>query len=274
VTSQRQTTVAIQISEKFHTAIIQTHYTEGCEISVKCLGEAMYKILVADDDKAMLQMVEQVLEHEGYDVTKARSGEEAIEKSNGVSHDLFLIDVGLPSVDGVEVCRMLREQALTAEKPIIFMTGQHNTYSVAEALEAGGDDYIRKPFAVRELTARIRAHLRRSTNSQLDDAPVLRILPNTYQVFVDDREIILTRIEFDLLMFMAQYPQKWHSTSDLLIAVWKYPKGVGDTALVRNHVRNLRRKLEENPDYPAIVQSRHGRGYSIRAHVQFTESVR
>jgi DNA-binding response OmpR family regulator len=234
----------------------------------------MYRILVADDDKAILQMVAQILDDEGYDVTEARSGEEVIVKAGSGNHDLFLIDVGLPSdMDGVDVCLYLREQPLTAEKPVIFMTGQHNTYSVAEALEAGGDDYIRKPFAVRELTARIRAHLRRSVGAQLDGAPNLRIMPTTFQVFVDDREISLTRIEFDLLLYMAQYPQKWHSTQDLLAQVWKYPKGVGDTALVRNHVRNLRRKLEDNPDHPAVVQSRHGRGYSIRAHVQFAESA-
>jgi len=229
----------------------------------------MYKILVADDDKAMLQMVEQVLENEGYTVHGVRSTEQALEEVNDDQHDLFLIDVGLPNMDGIELCRKLRDKPTTAEKPIIFMTGQHNGYSVADALEAGGDDYIRKPFAVRELTARIRAHLRRSNQALLEGAATLRIQPNTYQVFVDSREIMLTRIEFDLLCYMAQMPQKWHATNELLSDVWKYPDGVGDTALVRNHIRNLRRKLEINPDHPHIVQSRHGRGYSIRAHVQF-----
>jgi len=230
----------------------------------------MYKILVADDDKAMLQMVEQVLENEGYTVHGVRSTEQALEEVNDDQHDLFLIDVGLPNMDGIELCRKLRDKPTTAEKPIIFMTGQHNGYSVADALEAGGDDYIRKPFAVRELTARIRAHLRRSNQALLEGAATLRIQPNTYQVFVDSREIMLTRIEFDLLCYMAQMPQKWHATADLLSEVWKYPDGVGDTALVRNHIRNLRRKLEANADHPEIIDSRHGRGYSVRAHVQFT----
>jgi len=231
----------------------------------------MYKILVADDDNAMLQMVEQVLEHEGYAVSKARTMVEALDTAEADAHDLFLIDVGLPKQDGVELCRKLRNQPTTSEKPIIFMTGQHNAYSVAEALEAGGDDYIRKPFAVRELAARIRAHLRRSTNTMLEGAPTLRIQPSTYQVYVDDREIMLTRIEFDLLCHMSDNSQRWHSTEDLLTGVWKYPDGVGDSALVRNHIRNLRRKLEVNPDYPSIVQSRHGRGYAVRAHIQFAD---
>jgi len=230
----------------------------------------MYKILVADDDKAMLQMVEQVLEHEGYSVHGVRSTEQALVEIDDDQHDLFLIDVGLPHMDGVELCRKLRDKPITAEKPIIFMTGQHNGYTVADALEAGGDDYIRKPFAVRELTARIRAHLRRSNQAMLEGAANLRIHPNTYQVFVDNREIMLTRIEFDLLCYMAQTPQKWHATADLLSEVWKYPDGVGDTALVRNHIRNLRRKLEINAEHPEIIDSRHGRGYSVRAHVQFT----
>ena len=229
----------------------------------------MYKILVADDDSAMLQMVDQVLRHEGYDVSMASTVSEALEASELDLHDLFLIDVGLPRQDGVELCRKLRAKPTSAEKPIIFMTGQHNTYTVAEALEAGGDDYIRKPFAVRELAARIRAHLRRTTSSNAEGTPALRIQRNTYQVFVDGQEIILTRIEFDLLCFMAENPTKWHATNDLLMGVWKYPDGVGDTALVRNHIRNLRRKLESDPDHPSIIQSRHGRGYSIRARVQF-----
>jgi len=84
---------------------------------------------------------------------------------------------------------------------------------------------------------------------------------------------MVTRIEFDLLRYLSVYPNKWHATQDLLTNVWKYPLGVGDTALVRNHVRNLRRKLEINPDHPAIIQSRHGRGYTIRARVQISEAA-
>lgn len=232
----------------------------------------MCQILIADDDQAMLQMVEQVLDHEGYAVLSAGSVEEALDILDTTAPDLFLIDLALPGKDGVELCRVLRANESTTNAPIIFLTGHNTVYSAAEALEAGGDDYIRKPFAVRELTARIRAHLRRSYSFSNDDLASLRILPETYQVFVDDREVLVTRIEFDLLRYLAMFPNRWHATQDLLSNVWNYPEGVGDTALVRNHVRNLRRKLETKPDHPAIIQSRHGRGYSIRARVQMTEA--
>jgi len=233
----------------------------------------MYTILVADDDQAMLQMVEQVLLHDGYSVIAVSSVKEVFSFIDDETPDLFLVDVALPGMDGLELCRRLRGNPATSSIPIIFLTGHSSTYSVTEALEAGGDDYIRKPFAVRELSARIRAHLRRSNNMAPDNAPKLRINPETYQAFVDDREVSLTRIEFDLLHYMAKELDSWHATQDLLANVWNYPEGVGDTALVRNHIRNLRRKLEINPDYPSIIQSRHGRGYSIRANVQYPEQA-
>ena len=228
----------------------------------------MCKILIADDDQAMLQMVEQVLKQEGYHVLSAKSYEDAQEIIQYSRPDLFLVDIDLPGKDGVTLCRHLRNNPATANSPIIFLTGHHNVYSAAEALEAGGDDYVRKPFAIRELTARIRAHLRRIYTFDTEDSVSLRIMPDTYQVYVDDREVMVTRIEFDLLRFMCKMPQKWHGTQELLAGVWNYPNGVGDTALVRNHIRNLRRKLEQNPDHPEIIQSRHGRGYSIQANVE------
>lgn len=234
----------------------------------------MYQILIADDDQAMLQMVEQVLSHEGYDVVAVDSGNAVLDIIQDDTPDLFLIDVALPDVDGVQLCRKLRSNPSTNSVPIVFLTGHSNIYSVTEALGAGGDDYIRKPFAVRELTARIRAHLRRSANYSTDELASLKIVPDTYQAFVDDREVMLTRIEFDLLHYMVLNIDKWHATQDLLTDVWNYPEGVGDTALVRNHIRNLRRKLEINPDHPAIIQSRHGRGYSIRANIQFPQSAK
>jgi DNA-binding response OmpR family regulator len=233
----------------------------------------MSRILIVDDDASVLNMVEQLLDQDGYSVYKAHSGQEALALLESVTPDLFLVDLGLPRMDGITLCRHLRANAETANRPIIFMTGQHAPYTVTEALESGGDDYIRKPFAVRELSARIRAHLRRSNNFVVEDMPSLRIVPGTYQVFVDSREVLLTRIEFDLLNFLAQSPYKWHSTQDLLTNVWHYPNGVGDAALVRNHIRNLRRKLEHNPDHPAVIQSRHGRGYAIRASIEFMDTA-
>lgn len=231
------------------------------------------RILIVDNDASVLSMIEQMLDQDGYNVYKAHSGQEALALLETMTPDLFLVDLTLPRMDGVSLCRQLRSNADTANRPIIFMTGQQSPYTVAEALESGGDDYIRKPFAVRELVARIRAHLRRTGSLVVEDMPNMRINNGTFQVFVDGREVNLTRIEYDLLNHLCQSPNKWHSTQDLLIGVWKYPDGVGDAALVRNHIRNLRRKLEHNPDHPAIIQSRHGRGYSIRANIEFVNSA-
>lgn len=232
----------------------------------------MYEILVVDDDAQTLDMVELVLKREGYTVIRAFSATEALQTIEKTVPDLFVIDAVLPEMDGLSLCRTLRSHAQTANIPIIFVTGRDSPYSVAEALNAGGDDYIRKPFAPRELTARIRAHIRRSY--YLDgDVPSIRIYPSTYRVFVNDQEAHLTRVEFDLLKFLCSSPYRLHSTDDLLSNVWQYPNGVGDAALVRNHVHNLRRKLEQDPERPEIIQSRHGRGYVVKAHIQIEEET-
>jgi DNA-binding response OmpR family regulator len=226
----------------------------------------MYDILVVDDDPQTLDMVELVLKREGYNVIRAFSANEALKIVETTTPDLFIIDAVLPESDGLTLCRRLRGNPQTKEVPIIFVTGRNSPYSVADALAAGGDDYLRKPFAPRELTARIRAHIRRTF--YLDaDVPTLRIHPDTYQVFVNDREVHLTRVEFELLKFLCVSPYRLHSTDDLLAKVWQYPDGVGDAALVRNHIHNLRHKLELEPERPALIQSRHGRGYVVKARI-------
>lgn len=228
----------------------------------------MYKILIVDDDTNVLDMVEQLMEQEGYTALKARSGLEALRIAQFDKPDLCILDVGMPHMDGVMLCRTIRTIPGLTDVPIIFLTAHNTTYTVADALEAGGDDYVRKPFAMRELAARVRAHLRRA--KQNDMMPILQIMSKTYQVFLNQREIPLTRIEFDLLHHICSSPGKWYTTQELLEQVWEYPNGVGDAALVRNHIRNVRRKLEENPDKPTIIQSRHGRGYAVRANVRIT----
>ncbi len=231
----------------------------------------MPQILVVDDDIEILTMIELLFKQEGYATLKARSAAEALKLIETHTPDLLLIDVVLPETDGITLCRKLRRHAELENIPIIFLTGEDSPYGVVEALNAGGDDYIRKPFAVRELAARVRAQLRRSAFNE--SIPTIRLLPLTHQVFVNEREVELTRVEFDLLQHLCNYPDLWHTTRELLGGVWQYPQGVGDAALVRNHIRNLRRKLEDDPERPEIVQSRHRRGYIIRAHVQIGEGA-
>jgi len=233
----------------------------------------MYKILLVDDDVETLRMVEQYLEREGYIVDTALSAREALNMVETDAPELFIISTYLSGMDGLLLCRKLRDNPRTANLPIIFLTSQGSPYGVSDALGAGGDDYLRKPFALRELSARIRAHLRRSANYTGDDAPTLTVLPHNLTVLVNDRKVTLTQVEFDLLMFLCHSPHQLHSTQDLLTDVWRYPEGTGDAALVRNHIRNLRRKLESDPERPSIIQSRHGRGYAIKARIQIENQI-
>lgn len=233
----------------------------------------MYSILVANSDATMLQMMDQILTDEGYFVETASSSEDVLGLIDEQLFDLFLVDLDVAGgTNAIGLCERLRHNPVACEKPIVLLAPQTDVERALKALEVGGDDYLRKPFAIRELTARIRAHLRR-VNQMQDHFPSVQINPDTYQVFVENREITLTRMEFDLLYFMINSPKKWHATNDLLANVWNYPDGVGDTALVRNHIRNLRLKLEADPDHPNIILSRHGRGYTIHAKVRLEVAV-
>ncbi len=227
----------------------------------------MYKILLVDNDAETLEMIDQLLKREGYSIYRATSGHDVLRLVDSLVPDLMVISMTLSGMDGLTLCRKLRALPHTARTPIVFLNSSESPYGVADALGAGGDDYLRKPFALRELAARIRAHLRRVATKQ-DDVPRLRIVPDSLTVFVNDRKVLLTQVEFDLLLFLCSTPNQLHSTQTLLNDVWQYPRGTGDTALVRNHVRNLRRKLESDPERPEIIQSRHGRGYTVRAQVE------
>lgn len=233
----------------------------------------MYKLLIVDNDTETVGIIEQYLGREGYTVLTASNARDALKIAETHEPVLFVIDTVLPGMDGLALCRKLRTNPQTVNAPIIFLTQQGAGYAVADALEAGGDDYVRKPFALRELAARIRAHLRRMSAPYNDDMPILTIVPENLTVYVNDRRVSLTQVEFELLMFLCNAPQQLHSTEQLLTDVWRYPRGTGDAALVRNHIRNLRRKLEDDPERPAIIQSRHGRGYAIKARVQVESRV-
>jgi two-component system, OmpR family, response regulator len=228
----------------------------------------MHKILVVDHDVEIANLVGQTLEKEGYVVLKARTAKDALRMTESKLPDLFIINIGLPVMDGLSLCRKLRLLPLANKLPIIFVADPNSLSTVADALGAGGDDYLRKPFALRELIARVRAHLRRVNPVINENVPVIQLSLEKAQVFVNNRVVELTNVEFDLLKHLCLYPDKLHSTQDLLSQVWQYPRGTGDSALVRNHIRNLRRKLEDDPDRPEIVQSRHGRGYTIKAQIQ------
>lgn len=235
----------------------------------------MYNILVVDDDMQMLELIGQLLRREGYGVQAAYSAEQAldiVEHDADNMPDLFMIDAVLPKIDGLALCRQLRKHPRTQSQPIIVITGQDSHIDVADALAAGSDDFILKPFAVRELMARLRAHLRRvGKQDTMDEQSRLVFLKDRRTVSVDGEMVILTQVEYTLLRYLCQNPTRLHSTQELLMNVWDYPANTGDAALVRNHVRNLRRKLETVPERPEIIQSRHGRGYTVRAIIEFEQ---
>jgi DNA-binding response OmpR family regulator len=229
----------------------------------------MYTILVVDDDFESLEVMQQYLSQEGYTVLTAETARQAMHLAEQHSPALLLVNTSLPGMDGLTLCRRLRANPATAETPVIFMMTIGSNCDVTSALEAGGDDFIRKPFALRELSARIRAHLRRTNLGRLpEESNRLTIMPYNLSVLVNERKVALTQVEFELLMYLSNMPNHLHSTESLLIGVWRYPHGSGDAALVRNHIRNLRRKIEDDPERPSIILSRHGRGYTVKAAIQ------
>jgi two-component system, OmpR family, response regulator MtrA len=230
----------------------------------------MHTLLVVDDDIELLKMLNHILTQEGYHVIPCTSAREALTVLDDTLPDLLLLDVMMPDMDGLTLCETLRQRETTKHLPMLLLTAYKDTDRIPAALNAGADDYIRKPFVPRELLARLRAHLRRRTSN--DALPYIQINAQKHQVFVNNRLVDLTRVEYNLLLYLCRKPDEWHSTHDLLIHVWRYPDGLGDAALVRNHVRNLRRKLEMSPERPAIIQSRHRRGYMLAAHVRVNEA--
>lgn len=232
----------------------------------------MYKIVIVENDLETASMMDHFLKREGYKISCVYSVRDALVMLDKNIPDMLIIDTSSPSLDGIGLCQRLRTTSTCAHLPII-LTGHNTRHNVTEALGAGGDDFISKPVAPRELAARVRAHLRRVSGTLADALPTLQIVPETQTVVVNQREVILTQVEFELLNHLCRKPNQLHRTQDLLTEVWQYPHGSGDAALVRNHVRNLRRKIEDDPERPAIIQSRHGRGYSVRASIRFENKL-
>ncbi len=183
--------------------------------------------------------------------------------------DVIILDFALADMSGFELCAHLRAMPFVDQTPILFVSEHQNAQYAAEALNKGADDYLRKPFAMRELSARVRALLRRAPNRSVQRVPTVFIDMDGRSVWINNRIVELTPTEFSLLDYLCQHTGELHTAHDLLEKIWAYLPGEGDTALVRNHIRNLRRKIEDNPDYPEIVVSLHGRGYTCNAHAVY-----
>jgi DNA-binding response OmpR family regulator len=235
----------------------------------------MHTIIIADDDPIMLGMVEKLMLKEGHHVLKTTSAQGVHDLLPKTIPDLFLIDINLPDLNGLALCQELRHTPRYEAIPIIFLTGSTpDPNDVADALNAGGDDFLYKPFAARELAARVRAQLRRAQSRLESSLARLHLDPQTCQVEINGQtKAELTRVEFNLLAHMCHKPNEWQTTRELLAQVWRYPGDIGDAALVRNHIRNIRRKIELKPDHPTIILSRHRRGYLVAAQVHISEET-
>ena len=223
------------------------------------------RILTIEDDERIRTAVRFALEDEGWSVLEAETGEQALEGFNSMAPDLVLVDIGLPGIDGFEVCRELRRGS---DVPIIMVTARDDTHDVVAGLEAGADDCVTKPIAPKELSARIRALLRRVKPEDATAAPRtvgdLEIIPDEGVVRKNGEEIHLTKTEFHLLCELSDQLGKVLSREHLLEEVWGYDY-FGDGRLVDVHVRRLRTKVEPDPAHPRHVVTVRGMGYKLQA---------
>ena len=220
------------------------------------------RILVVDDDPAISEMLSILLESEGYTPVTCDTGDGALALFRAHHPSPVLLDLMLPGIDGVEVCRQIRR---LSDVPVIMLTARTDTEDVVAGLEAGADDYVTKPFQTTELLARVRARLRHLSTAVTPEvlrAGDLDIDVAAHRVLRGAQTIAVTPLEFDLLTTLARSPWKAFTREELLDAVWGYQHGA-DTRLVNVHVQRLRSKVEPDPERPRIVVTVRGVGYRI-----------
>ena len=227
-------------------------------------GAVGTRILAVEDDERIRTAVQLALEDEGWTVVAAENGEDALEAFQEDPADVVLIDIMLPGIDGFEVCRSIRR---TSDVPIVMVTARDDTHDVVAGLEAGADDYLTKPFAPKELSARIRALLRRARTSEVSSPHLrfgdLEIVPEEGVVRRNGRDVHLTKTEFRVLVELAQSPGRVFSREVLLERIWEHGY-FGDGRLVDVHVRRLRTKIEADPANPRHVVTVRGLGYKLQ----------
>jgi two-component system response regulator MtrA len=225
----------------------------------------MTLIMVVDDDQDLAEMLAIVLTGEGMEVDLVGRGDEVMEIFRASPPDLVLLDIMLPGIDGIEVCKQIRAESMV---PIVMLTAKGETTDIVKGLEFGADDYIVKPFQPGELIARIKTRLRRvpSSTASLNLGEV-SIDFVAHEVKRDGRVIALTRLEFDLLAALAREPGRVFTRDALLSEVWGY-RQTSDTRLVNVHVQRLRSKIERDPDNPELVMTVRGVGYRAGNFIQ------
>jgi len=224
------------------------------------------KILIVDDEKPIVEILKINLQKEGYTTFEAFDGEEAVNKAMQEEPDLILLDVMLPKLDGFSVLKKIREKSSV---PILMLTAREEEFDKVLGLELGADDYITKPFSIRELMARVKAHMRRTETAFKDkqekendkfEIGAFMFDYNRYELYKNGKHIEITIREFDLIKFLACQPNKVFSRQSLLESVWGY-EYYGDDRTVDVTVRRLREKVEDDPSEPRYIMTKRGVGY-------------
>lgn len=230
------------------------------------------KILIVDDEESIVTLLKYNLEQAGFQVVTAMDGEEAINKVVEENPDLVVLDVMLPILDGIEVCKKLRQKQIYT--PILMLTAKDDELDKVLGLELGADDYMTKPFSPREVIARIKAILRRTqypttvqekveeVNDDYIRIKDLKIYPEQYEVYFKDTLLELTPKEFELLVYLVKNKGRVLSRDQLLSAVWNYDFA-GDTRIVDVHISHLREKIEEDTKKPSYIKTIRGLGYKL-----------
>jgi len=213
--------------------------------------------MVVDDDQDLAEMLSIVLNGAGMEVDLVGRGDEVIEVFTANPPDLVLLDVMLPGLDGIEVCKLIREISMV---PIVMLTAKDDTHDVVLGLEAGADDYMVKPYKNQELIARIKTRLRRTSKVGTLKIGDIVIDQMEHTISRNEKQIPLTRLEFDLLVALAKDPGRVFTREALLSEVWGY-QHAADTRLVNVHVQRLRSKIEADAENPELVQTVRGVGY-------------
>ena len=228
-------------------------------------------VVIVEDEPDLLELVRYNFQKEGFEVTGFERGDQAIEFLRRKPADLVLLDIMLPGEDGLEICRRMRADGALAGIPLIFLTAKGEEVDRVVGLELGADDYVVKPFSIRELIARARAVLRRrlreEEKSGLISTGAVEINPSTQDVSVRGRPIRLSALEFKLLHFLASHPRRIYSRERLLDQIWGADRSVTPRT-VDVHIRRLREKVEQHPDQPDYIQTVRGSGYRFCADSQ------
>jgi two-component system, OmpR family, response regulator MtrA len=217
------------------------------------------RVLVVDDDPALAEMLTIVLRGEGFDTAVVGDGTRALPAVRDLRPDVVLLDLMLPGMNGIDVCRAIRTESGV---PIVMLTAKSDTVDIVLGLESGADDYVVKPFKPKELIARIRARVRRTETEPAEQLAIgdVTIDVPAHQVARAGEPIALTPLEFDLLVALARKPRQVFTREVLLEQVWGY-RHAADTRLVNVHVQRLRSKVERDPEHPEVVLTVRGVGY-------------